>query len=793
MAFADVPDAVVFFPEADADGVATWRAETGISTHVRLQPVASLEAALGFLGISLEKAYLGNPFRGFEHFDYAHRAIFFGRDSETTEVLRQLLRREANRVPGLVVEGASGSGKSSFLRAGVLAALVHPASQPADIQEALSRCPVRESVGQAIWRAGLLPLRADEARLAHSVRDCWRTLPELAGRLNDSDNTFASLTRERRNGWPEGQRFVWVLDQLEALFSLELEETVVEAFGRFLVELQADGIWTLACIRADAVPELKRRPPLRKVYGPNEGQYYLETIGATALDDVITRPAQVAGLTFGMSPSGRRLDRILREDAYRDRDNALPLLQFVLNELYQRRIGSELPHAVYEHIGGLSGSVATTAVAILQSEDAETQSALPRLFRSLVTVDDSGGATRRYATSAEIAADPSRQRLLVRLVQARLCVTDQRDGEGVVAFAHEALLRTWPALAAWLKEEAALLQSRELAQRETRLWLQHGRSDDWLASSDKLANFKALEAAGIAVPDPVRDFVRRSVARARRATLVQQAVVTVIVLLAVVAAGAGLVAIKRQHEAEAQAAETLKAQAQLLTEAAAQRLSNWDVAGAQAIILEVLTSPRFGHRREATAINVFQEARAADAQIAVLSGHVDVVESATYSPDGTRIVTASDDKTARIWDARTGRAACRAIRPWRRRHVRRLFARRNAHCYSFERQVGAGVGRTHGRANCSAFWPYQCREVCGLLARRHSYRYRLLGYNGPDLECAHRRAARCGRCRRQSPSVRGLLAGRLAHRHGFTRHDRSDLGCAHTTPDCVDSFLGRHR
>jgi len=96
------------------------------------------------------------------------------------------------------------------------------------------------------------------------------------------------------------------------------------------------------------------------------------------------------------------------------------------------------------------------------------------------------------------------------------------------------------------------------------------------------------------------------------------------------------------------------AQSRLLTEAAGQRLKNADLAAAQGLILEVLTNPRFAQGHTPAAISVFQEVRASDAQLAILSGHTDFIRSANYSPDGMRIVTASLDNTARIWDARTG-------------------------------------------------------------------------------------------------------------------------------------------
>jgi len=97
-----------------------------------------------------------------------------------------------------------------------------------------------------------------------------------------------------------------------------------------------------------------------------------------------------------------------------------------------------------------------------------------------------------------------------------------------------------------------------------------------------------------------------------------------------------------------------QSQSRLLTEAAAQRLKDSDVAGAQGIILEVLMNPRFAQERTPAAVSVFQEIRAAESQRGVLSGHRERLSSAAYSPDGTRIVTASSDKTARIWDAHTG-------------------------------------------------------------------------------------------------------------------------------------------
>jgi len=546
--------AAIFYPAADAAAVDSWLATARLPPHIELRPVAHLDEALAVLGYTLQKVYLRNPFRGLEHFDYQDHAIFFGRDSEVREVLKQLLRRELAGAPGLLVEGASGSGKSSFLRAGVLPALVDPRFQSELVRNALGERVISPTVNRAIWRPGLQAPGSNEQNLAQSIRDCWATLPEFRhGWLDGTLDTLEGLAQARREFWPANMRFVWLIDQFEELFALGMDDAQINAFARFLRRLQTDGAWTLASVRADAMPQLKRHEALREVFGANEGQYYLAAMRGTALDAVIGLPAKAADLTFGMSADGRRLDQLLREDAYREKDS-LPLLQFTLNELYQKRSGRELTIAAYEELGGLHGSIATTAAAVLSADGEDSQPAAPRLFRSLVSVDDAGHTARRYAPMADLTDDPAQKRLLLRLIEARLCVTDQRDGQSVVAFAHDTLLQTLPALTDWLKQEAGLLQTRDLAQREAQQWLQHGEVDDWLAAADKLALFKTLETAGIVLPDSVSTFIDRSDRRVRRIRRVKQSAVAVIGLLTV-GVVIGAIALGLQARKAAQARE----------------------------------------------------------------------------------------------------------------------------------------------------------------------------------------------------------------------------------------------
>ena len=174
----------------------------------------------------------------------------------------------------------------------------------------------------------------------------------------------------------------------------------------------------------------------------------------------------------------------------------------------------------------------------------------------------------------------------------------------------------------------------------------YGSPSDLAADLRRYLNHEPVVARPASAAYQIHKFIRRHRFAA--------GFIGMVTILSAVASAAALIAFHKEHEAEFQATQALQAQSRLLTQAAAQRLKDGDVSGAQGIILEVLTNPRFASARTPEANSVFQDIRAADVLLAVLSGHDDIVLSAAYSPDGTRIVTASADKGARIWDAQTG-------------------------------------------------------------------------------------------------------------------------------------------
>jgi eukaryotic-like serine/threonine-protein kinase len=174
----------------------------------------------------------------------------------------------------------------------------------------------------------------------------------------------------------------------------------------------------------------------------------------------------------------------------------------------------------------------------------------------------------------------------------------------------------------------------------------YGSPSDLAADLRRYLNHEPIVARPASAAYQIRKFIRRHRFAA--------GFIGMVMVLSALASVAAVIAFHKQHEAEYQTALAFEAQSRLLTQTASERLRNGDVTGARDIILEVLGNRESPSGYSPAAISVFQEVRAAESELAILTGHGDFVWTARYSPDGTRIVSASKDGTARIWDAQTG-------------------------------------------------------------------------------------------------------------------------------------------
>ena len=425
------------------------------------------------------------PYRGLEVFDVDHEPIFRGREEQVCEILQRLRQCAGAGCAFVVIVGASGSGKSSLARAGVAAHLLR-----FNLDEAVRR-----------WRCAVFtPGMADGALFAGFTRvlSSAGALPELCTQVDLAD--FAGELRTK----PEGAlklvlrpafraveattggtaRLLLVLDQFEELYTdrrISAEDR--EKFLAALEALARSGlIHILATLRSDFYAIAQRDEAFLRLKG-EPGHYDLLPPGAAALRLIISEPARLAGLRFERDEStGHTLDARLLEDGLRQPD-ALPLLQYTLRELYEQRSAEGLlTFAAYGAIGGVEGAIGRRAEAVFTGLPAPVKAAFDDALWSLITVDPDSESTpvRRRAPLPPPDEESPRAILLTALVRERFLTADRSGGISTVSLAHEALLRSWPRLVEWLRENRDLLRIRRRVEEAARLWREKGEHPDYL-------------------------------------------------------------------------------------------------------------------------------------------------------------------------------------------------------------------------------------------------------------------------------------------------------------------------
>jgi tetratricopeptide (TPR) repeat protein len=268
---------------------------------------------------------------------------------------------------------------------------------------------------------------------------------------------------------------------------------------------------------------------------------------------MIREPASAAGLIWEQR-GGVTLDQELLRDASGNPE-ALPLLEYTLADLYERREGRLLRWSAYG--GGLKGALISAADEVVSGAGGDADTAFRDVMRELVGVGEDGAATRRYASLTRFPTGSAARALLDRLVARRLCVTtDEGRGDGPVAcLAHEALIRSWPRADLWLQRETALLRIRDELARDAAAWNRHKRVDDWLGiTPEKLTAIRQIEREGLMPAGAAPEYALRSRRRAARNSLIRKGAIAVICVSSILAFIFGLIARNQRDIARAEAA-----------------------------------------------------------------------------------------------------------------------------------------------------------------------------------------------------------------------------------------------
>ncbi|MBK8031743.1 MAG: protein kinase [Chloroflexi bacterium] len=419
-----------------------------------------------------------NPFKGLRAFQSADAADFFGRDALINTLLSRL-NAEGDTSRFLAVVGPSGSGKSSVVKAGLLPKIRAGALEGSDrwfIVEMTPGARPFEELEIALLRIAVNPptslmeqMQADERGLLRAVS---RVLPS-------ADSTL-----------------VLVIDQFEEVFTQLENEAVRRQFLTSLltaIQESRGNLRVIMTLRADFYD----KPLLYADFGHlfRRCTEVVLPLNREELNEAITKPARMANLN--LEPG---LVEAITKDVG-EQPGALPLLQYALTELYQRRRGNLLTLDAYHEINGAMGALARRAEQTFLELDETCQKAARQIFLRLVTLGEGTEDTRRRVRQDELmsltAADNTAvQNVLDTYGKYRLLTFDRDPLTRVptVEVAHEALIRSWDRLKSWLntsRESMRLQRGLALAAEE---WRRNNRDAGYLMSGTRLSQFEEWAA-----------------------------------------------------------------------------------------------------------------------------------------------------------------------------------------------------------------------------------------------------------------------------------------------------------
>ncbi len=492
---------------------------------------------------------LTNPFKGLRPFRTIDADEFFGRPRQL-DLLDEVV--SSNGLTAVV--GPSGSGKSSLVLAGLIPR-------------------VQARSGMAIV---LTPGDNPFAALATAFRDVATTSDaDLMSEPSLRRNGGASAAVEaiRRDLVGSGDVMI-VVDQFEELWTIA-DASDHREFTTALAELAAmDHCRVVVTVRADWFD--------RPLQDPNIGALVARaTVGITPMTageirDAIVGPVTRLGVQFHPELVGRLVSEAV------DQPGTLPLLQFALTRLFERRNGAMIELSAYDEIGGLPGAIAVQADHIFESLMVPDRETVRSLFTRLVTAGEGAEDTRRRVRRSELAHIPGH--VIDVFVKDRLLTLDrdQQTREPTVEIAHESLLKSWPRLSHWLTLDRDWLRELRGLAAASSLWNSTGRQPAELYRGARLAVVCELAESreGALTPDEAaflsastdqaeaerNEILERVAAQKRQNRRLRRSLVALAVVL-VAALVAGGIAITQRRRADDQATRAREQQALALEQA----------------------------------------------------------------------------------------------------------------------------------------------------------------------------------------------------------------------------------
>jgi WD40 repeat protein/DNA-binding SARP family transcriptional activator len=594
-----------------------------------------------------------NPYKGLRAFTEADTADFFGRAGLTG----QLLARLADDDPlahFLAVVGPSGSGKSSVVRAGLVPALRQ------------GELPGSEDWFIADMLPGSHPLEELEIALMRIA------VAQQPGLMEQLQRDARGLIRAAKLILPENAELVLLVDQFEEAFMLVDDPDQTRHFLDLIYAAVTDRrscVRVVVTLRADFYDR-----PLMFGDFSTLMRYRTEIVApmtSEELERAVVGPAECVGVRF--QP---RLVEAITTEIHRQ-PGALPMLQYALTEMFDRRQDSLITLETYQTLGGVLGVLAKQADAVYHRLDEAQQDVARQLFLRLITLGEGTEDTRRRARRSELLSVGGQTMAVVidAFDHSRLLTLDRDPANRAptVEIAHEALLREWQQLRQWLDQNRDDIRLQRQLALATTEWLNAGRDPSYLATGARLSLFESWAAAtDLVLNDQEAEYLATSTAewhaqRAREAALERRArqrlgaLVVGLAVFLVAAIGLLIFAFGEQGKAKSQAQMARSAEADAEQNAAQIQSLLWANNAQQAMDndrLELALPLALAANRiedpPVYAQRMLAEVAYAPGLSRRLVGHSAQVTSVVYSPDGQMALSGAYDNRLILWDVRTG-------------------------------------------------------------------------------------------------------------------------------------------
>ncbi|MCF3574115.1 WD40 repeat domain-containing protein [Planktothrix agardhii 1812] len=574
------------------------------------------------------------PYRGLFHFGPDDAEFFFGREVFVTELLQATQTR--NFIPVL---GASGSGKSSV----VLAGLVPKLQQKGHWKFTHFR-PGNDPF-HALALA-LVPLYTPELDATDRIAQARKLADYLRGGTMPLGDIFAWIKQHHPN-----DRVLLIADQFEELYTLCSDEKIRRSFLDILLasfpasNSQLSSAVLVATMRADFLGNALSYRPFADLL--QNADIKLGAMNREELSQVIEKPADKLGVKFADGLVERILDSVENEPGN------LPLLEFALTELWKRRKGKELTHTAYEEIGEVQGALTTYANAQYQLLNPSEQKQVQRIFVQLVRPGEGAEDTRRMALKAELG-DQSWS-LVKQLADARLVVTSQNSASiETVEVVHEALIKNWGQLREWMSADRDFRSWQERLRAAMQQWQEAKQDDGALLRGAPLVVAESwLKKRSDELSLGEREFIQKSVILREREKQ-QEKRLRQWITFGLSAGFIGALSLAgfagwQWRQAEITRSDVMAGSAKILFSQGKELDALMESLRAKLLVQRLKAEPSI------ELVGALQQAVSELRERNRLETHSSLVYSVSFSPDGKTLASGSGDNTIKLWDVTTGK------------------------------------------------------------------------------------------------------------------------------------------